>query len=60
MDCTYRPNDVVPIIGKKLLIVSKKIVCFCVGGHYVVEYNHIEMMCPRDDTFSGSFYMNIN
>ena len=27
MDCTYRPNDVVPIIGKKLLIISKKL-CF--------------------------------
>ena len=29
MDCTYRPNDVVPIIGKKLLTVSKKCVLLC-------------------------------
>ena len=33
MDCTYRPNDVVPIIGKTLLISFRWFECFLLMDH---------------------------
>ena len=43
MDCTYRPNDVVPIVGKILLILVSDDMCSGYTRNDVTDFNHTNM-----------------